>query len=305
MERFRAVAVGNFDGVHRGHQLLLEELKLKADEHGLRPCVVTFTTHPLMLIAPDRAPRMLQSPDSRRSMLEHFGVEVVELPFSDTLRRLSAADFLKMLARRYDARLLMLGHDNRFGYNSHTEHVSHDVLLERYRGYGRECGLEVLAAPCLEGISSSAIRHAIAEGRVEKAAEMLGRPYEFTSTVVHGRQLGRTIGFPTANLDIAAAQTMLPSDGVYAARAITASGHRYAAMVNIGHRPTVDAHGAPQSMEAYLHGFSGNLYGEKLRLQFMRKLREEKKFDSVEELRNRLQADLNMLLSSLGTASER
>lgn len=302
-----AIAVGNFDGVHRGHRLVLDRLRLLALQRGLEPAVVTFTSHPLQLVAPERAPRLLQTFDQRRAELERAGVRVIALDFTDELRHLSAREFLEMLRDRYGARLLLLGHDNRFGYRPDGDKYS--TLHPAAELYGSLCpDLEIVEAPRLEGISSSAVRRAVTAGDMERAAEMLGRPFSYTATVVHGRQLGRTIGFPTANLSVKA-DLLLPPAGVYFCRAtllpaeptppitsITLSSSSFRAMTNIGRRPTVDPADAPLSIETHLLDFpSRDIYGRSLRLEFLHRHRSERRFPDLAALRAQLTADLSAL----------
>ena len=259
----RAIAVGNFDGVHRGHRLVL--------------------------VAPERAPRLLQGFDERKILLEQAGMQVIALDFTDELRRLSAKEFLELLRDRFDARLLLLGHDNRFGYRAPGE--AYSTVHPAVELYGSLCpDLEVVEAPRLPGVSSSAVRKAIAAGDMERAAEMLGRPFAYTARVIGGKRLGRTIGFPTANLvadtqvsDVADAravrpcksQLLLPETGVYFCRAWLEDGAAWPAMVNIGCRPTVDGECAPISVEAHLDGFSGDLYDQQVKLEFLHRHRPE------------------------------
>lgn len=305
----RAIAVGNFDGVHRGHRLVLDELVRLARQRGLDPAVVTFTSHPLALVAPERAPRLLQGFDERKILLEQAGMQVIALDFTDELRRLSAKEFLELLRDRFDARLLLLGHDNRFGYRAPGE--AYSTVHPAVELYGSLCpDLEVVEAPRLPGVSSSAVRKAVAAGDMERAAEMLGRPFAYTARVIGGKRLGRTIGFPTANLvadtqvsDVADAravrpcksQLLLPETGVYFCRAWLEDGSAWPAMVNIGCRPTVDGECAPISVEAHLDGFSGDLYDQQVKLEFLHRHRPERRFPSLEALRVQLAADLTAL----------
>lgn len=304
----RGVAVGNFDGVHRGHRLLLEELKRCCAAATLRPAVVTFSTHPLALIAPERAPRLLQTSSERRGALHALGLEVIELPFTDELRHLSAHDFLQMLASRFHARLLLLGHDNRFGYcgskQNSAAYTASRPLAEEYAAMAAPMGMKVVAAPELPGISSSAIRKALGRGDVKGAAAMLGYPYHISAIVEHGQHLGRTLGFPTANM-ASKKEIQLPAAGVYAGCAILADGSRYPAMTNIGHRPTVAAPDAPLNIESHLDGFCGDLYGQTITVEFHSRLREECRFRNLPELRNQLEQDLAQLrcICSANTAT--
>lgn len=291
-----AVALGNFDGVHRGHRLLLDELKKVAQTKGLTPAAVTFTRHPLEVIAPERAPIMLQGVEERVAMLRALGLKVISLDFDSRLRRMSAFDFMLFLKKEYGMRLLLAGHDTRFGYRreqtcaSAVDTTPSVSPIEEYRHIGHEIGVSVLEASRLPGISSSAIRKAIAAGSITEATAMLGHPYEYTALVEHGRKLGRTIGFPTANLHVDLAH-LLPATGVYSATAITPQG-AFPALVNIGHRPTVDAVDSPISIETYLDNFSGDLYDRPITLRFHNRIRDERRFPSLHALRTQLQSDL-------------
>lgn len=279
----RAAVTGTFDGVHRGHAYLLSRLRTEAERRGLEPMALTFDRHPLTLIAPDSVPSALASTAERKRLIEAEGVEAVVIPFTEELRRLSACEFLELLRRNYDVSLFLLGFNNRIG----SDRVGADspALAE----LSRLSGVEILVAeedPDLT-VSSSAIRDAIAVGAVESAETMLGRPYAVEGPVVTGRQLGRTIGFPTANLCVDPAFA-LPAPGVYAGRIM---GRR--AVVNIGRRPTVEGRDdAPLSVEAFILDYSGNLYGRTLRLEFLRRLRGEKRFGSIEELKTAIAADV-------------
>lgn len=273
------VTVGTFDGVHRGHKIVLETLKDYALRNGLQPAVVTFDRHPLETVAPSRAPRLLQSVRERDDILKRYGVKVYEVEFTPEVSGLTAKEWMEKMARDYNAVAIVTGYDNRFGRDGHT--LSHEIFTAQ----AREIGLDVVAAPELPGICSSAIRKALGEGDIEAANEMLGRRYGIEGEVVKGRQLGRTIGVPTANLQVNP-RMMIPAPGVYAAEAAG-----YPAVVNIGHNPTV-GEGNPLTIEAHLIGFSGNLYGKTLRLEFLRKLREEKKFTSLDALKEQIRRDI-------------
>lgn len=278
----RAAVTGTFDGVHLGHRFLLEGLRSRAAERGLQPLALTFTDHPLALMAPDRVPAELTSGAKRRALLEAEGVEVEMLEFNEELRAMTAEEFLGMLNRRYGVELFLLGFNNRIG----SDRAGAEALAGRKIG-----GVEVVAA--LEHpdmvVSSSRIRGALAEGDVEAAARMLGRPYALDGTVVSGRQLGRTIGFPTANIE-PSPRAAIPAVGVYAGRML---GHK--AVVNVGRRPTVEGRNdAPLSIEAHLLDFSGDLYGRTVELEFTRRLRGEKKFASLEELKSAIRKDVEL-----------
>lgn len=279
-----AITVGTFDGVHRGHRKVVEFLTAQSAANGLRPIVITFEPHPLAVVAPTRAPKLLELPDEREENLRSLGVEVIVLEFNEDLRRLTVAEWMERLARDYNVRLLVAGYDNTFGSDGMS------MNLSDYSRIGENCGIKVVEAPVVDGVSSSAIRRALGAGDIDAATTMLGRPYSISGIVGHGRELGRQLGFPTANL-ISNPGILLPAPGVYAAEATTADGSRYRAVVNIGVSPTV-SEGLPLSIEAYLINYSGNLYGTDLRLDFLRRLRDEKKFGDISALKEGIAADV-------------
>lgn len=279
----KAAVVGSFDGVHRGHAFLLDTLKTEAAARGLKPLALTFSSHPLALIDPERAPTALSSAAEREHLLRSCGVEAEVLPFTPELRAMTAEEFLAMLRERYDVGLFLLGYNNCIG----SDRVGPDS--PRLAEISRRSGVEILAASAhpAEPISSSAIRAALAGGDVDRANALLGRPYDVEGTVVTGRQLGRTIGFPTANLQVDSGRA-LPAEGTYIGRML---GHR--AVVNIGRRPTVDRSAdAPLSVEAYILDFDEDLYGRRLKLEFLHRLRNERRFASVSELKGAIAADV-------------
>lgn len=285
-----AVTVGTFDGVHRGHQAVLGMLREESARLGLRPLVVTFDRHPLETVAPERAPGLIMEPDSRDALLCDLGVLVERVEFTEEVRRMTAAEWMRRLVDEYDARLLLLGYDNTFGSDGMV------MTPDDFRAEGRRIGLRVEVAPAVAGCSSSAVRMALAAGDTPLAASILGRPFSICGSVVRGRQLGRTIGMPTANIETAPRQ-LVPAPGVYAARAIvpgsgggTATGV-YDAVVNIGTSPTVTDCGVVR-VEAHLLGFSGDLYGRDICLEFGARVRDERKFDSLDALRVQIEADI-------------
>lgn len=279
----RAAVVGTFDGVHRGHQHLLAFLKQEAAMRGLQPLALTFDSHPLSLIDPANVPAELTTIKQREQLLRNQGVDVVILPFNNQLRQMTAQQFLLMLRNDYNVSLFVLGFNNRIG----SDRVS--ASSTRLQELAKAVGVEIiLANECSElQVSSSAIRQALTDGRILCANEMLGRNYAIEGEVVTGRQLGRTIGFPTANVQ-PGCNCALPAVGVYAGKAL---GH--CAVINIGRRPTVEVCcNAPLSVEVFLLDFDGNLYGKQLTVEFVKRLREEKKFSSLDELKEAIAADV-------------
>lgn len=279
-----AATVGTFDGVHRGHAEVLDTLGFEALIRGLQPIAVTFDRHPLSVIAPERAPGMLTARSERDLLIRSHRVTPVEIPFTPQLAAMTAAEWMKRLHDEYNTDLLVIGYDNTFGHDGRS--LSHADYLR----IGEKTGIEIIEAPCLPGISSSAIRRAIAGGSVDEAADMLGRPFALEGTVGTGQQVGRTIGFPTANV-VPEPEMAVPGGGVYAARAyIPGLKTPVAAMVNIGRRPTI-ADSLATTIEANLIDWSGDLYGQKLRLEFLQRLRDERRFDSLDSLAERLRQD--------------
>lgn len=278
-----AATVGTFDGFHRGHRVVVETLLAEARSRGMRPLALSFDRHPLLTIAPERAPLDLTTPAERRRLITAAGVDFTEIVFTREEAALTAREFIRGLRSRLDVRLIVIGYDNTFGSDGRR------LSADDYIHIGAREGVEVLVAPVLEGISSSAIRQALSEGDVRRAAAMLGRPYSVAGIVEHGQALGRRLGFPTANLSLPP-RTCLPADGVYAAVARTPQGE-YPAVVNVGRRPTVAAD-SPRRVEAHLIGFSGDLYGGEMELSFVERLRGERKFDSLETLTRAVHEDI-------------
>lgn len=289
----RIATVGVFDGVHRGHAFLLDTLAGLGGERGLTPTAFTFERHPAAVVAPDRVPASLCSLKSKIELIEARGVDCELLDFDTRLSRLDAAEFMALLRERYAVAALLMGYDNRIGHGR-------DRDIERLRRDGASAGVEVIECPRMPGgdISSSAIRRAIASGRMLQATEMLGRQYSITGRVGHGMHQGTGIGFPTANLVPADKDQLVPADGVYACRAMTSDRHLWPAMVNIGIRPTTDD-GRGRTIEAHLIGFEGNLYDHTLELRFAQRIRDERRFDSLEALGETLSADRRQTLSIL------
>lgn len=278
-----AAAVGMFDGVHRGHQALAAHVRQAAAERGLQPAFFTFDRHPLQTVAPERAPRLLSTPDQRRRWLEP-GLTVT-LPFDEAMRRMTAEEFMRMLRDDYGTRLIAIGFNHRFGSDRLPD-------FENYRRVAHSLGIEaILVREEGEGISSSGIRQALADGDIECANEMLGRPFALAGTVAHGQALGRSIGFPTANITPAQSAQLIPREGVYAGRLL---GHP--ALVNIGHRPTVGDDGH-LSIEAHVIDYDGDLYGCPVELELTRRIRDERKFPSLDALRAQIALDKAALLS--------
>lgn len=274
IEQPLALTIGFFDGVHLGHRYLVSELSDCAKKRVLATAVLTFRTHPRQVLHSDYIPSLLTTTDEKIVLLEETGVDYVVLTeFTQELSLLSAQEFMRLLHDKLNVRCLMIGYDHRFGHNRSEK-------FEDYVEFGKEIGIEVIqSSPLVIGglnVSSSAVRKTISEGDVAKAARLLGREYSLTGTVVKGFQVGRTIGYPTANIAYDDCR-LLPKDGVYAAR-VTVDSHVYDAMLYIGSRPTVNT--GKISVEAYLFDFSDDIYNKEVNVNFVERIRESKiRFD--------------------------
>ncbi|MDE7402265.1 MAG: riboflavin biosynthesis protein RibF [Muribaculaceae bacterium] len=277
------VTVGTFDGVHRGHRAVLDEVRSIAEAEDLTPLAITFDRHPLEVIAPHRAPDMLTTIAERNERIQNAGVKPVIVSFTQDLRNTTAAGWMRRLHDDYGARVLVLGYDNTFGCDGLN------LSTADYQAIGRNYGIRVLTAPRLPGCSSSAARKAVADGRMEDAREILGYDYQIEGPVVHGHEIGRTIGIPTANISVEPG-VGLPAQGVYAADC-RVGGRTLRAVVNVGPRPTVSSSGK-WTVEAHLIGFTGELYGEKVRVHFLKRLRDTRKFPDLNALRKQIESDI-------------
>ena len=274
-------ALGYFDGVHVGHQALLSACRRLAEQTGCRTGVVTFDGHPDTLVF-GKTPRLINTSEDRFRLLKAFGMDtVVTLPFDRHMMQMPWQDFYRMLKEEYHAGGLVCGHDFRFGIGGEG---SGEKLLQVCREDGLQC--EVVPKQTLDGItvSSTYIRTLLESGDMERANRFLGHPQVLTGNVVTGRQLGRTIGIPTANLRLPEGLVEVRR-GVYACLAL-AEGKVYPAVTNVGIRPTVG--GTHVTVEPWILDFSGDLYGRPVTLEFFRFLRPEKKFDSLEELQTEI-----------------
>ena len=290
-----ALAIGNFDGVHLGHQALVRATVEQARRQAGTAMVLTFDPHPVRVLAPERAPRALMTLEQRAELLSALGIEVVAvLGFDADVAALDPEQFVRaILVRTLEARSVVVGERFRFG-RGRAGDVS---LLARL---GDECGFNVRAHPVVveegEPVSSSRIRELLALGDVQGAARLLGRAFFVDGTVVRGDGRGRLIGIPTANLETR--NETLPAPGVYAGFAhIASGGERWPAVVNLGERPTFAGSGL--RLEAHLLDYDGELYGRELRLEFTRRLRDERRFGSAAELVEQIRRDVADARASL------
>jgi riboflavin kinase/FMN adenylyltransferase len=283
-----ALAIGNFDGVHLGHQALVRAAVQDARTRAGCTMVLTFDPHPVRVLAPERAPRALLTLEQRAELLGGLGVDTVAvLGFDATVAALAPEAFVReILVRGLQAKSVVVGERFRFGRGR----AGDVALLQRL---GEECGFRLLALPVLlqDGapVSSSRIRDVLLAGDVQAAARLLGRPFFVDGTVVKGDGRGRQIGIPTANLETP--NECLPAPGVYAGFAhVAKGGARWASAINLGLRPTFAGSGL--RLEAHLLGFEGELHGKELRLEFVRRLREERRFPSAAALVEQIRRDV-------------
>ena len=286
--------VGFFDGVHRGHRFLIENLKAKAAASGLKSLVVTFAIHPRKVLQSDFQPLLLSSLHEKLEQLSSTGVDAcVLLEFSPEMAQLTAQQFLKtVLFDRYQVRALLVGHDHRFGRNRAEG-------FDDYVRYGGQMGMKVIQAERFyttefPHISSSDVRKALQEGDVQKAANILTYPYGFGGHVVNGFRVGRKIGFPTANIKPDEPDKLIPALGVYEVL-VNIDNERHRGMMNIGHRPTLE-NGENISLEVHIFNFNRDIYNTRVEVSFVRRIRSEKKFSSVDELITQLETDKSNIL---------
>lgn len=282
----RIATIGFFDGVHKGHCYLFEHLQSIAKERGLEPLIVTFAEHPRTALQADYMPRLLTTPDERKELLRHYG-KIVFLPFAD-IQPLTAAEFMNRLHEEYQVSVLLMGYDHRFG----SDRLKHP---QEYRHIGEQCGIEVLTmSEFTDGewhVSSTEIRSALEMGNIAMANELLGRPYNLSGTVVHGNGIGRSIGFPTANIQPDSTEKIIPKSGVYE---VEVQGLEVMGICNIGTNPTVG--NTHRTIEVFIPSFEGDLYGQHMDISFTRFIREEKHFDSLSELREQIATDVGSSL---------
>lgn len=302
-----AATIGFFDGVHRGHRFLISHLKEVAEQRGQQSMVITFERHPRQVVNADWQPQLLTSLAERTRLLAKTGIDMlVVLRFDAAMAQLSARQFMQLLHDDLQVATLLTGYDNRFGHDR-TETFSD------YERYGRQMGIEVLAGtPCdvaQKPVSSSRIRRLIGEGDMLQAADCLGRCYTVSGRVVHGEQIGRTLGFPTANLQIDDPCRLVPAPGVYAVgisigaedrqtvteqqsvigqRSVTEQ-QSFGGMMNIGTRPTFDGHRT--TLEVNIFDFNDDIYDRRLTVSFLERLRSEQHFSSPEALTEQMRRD--------------
>ena len=290
------VATGFFDGVHVGHRLVIEQLVQAAAVRGDESMVVTFWPHPRNVLQKEaRSLRLLTTLQEKKDILLGMGVDRVEVvPFTKDFSSMTTREYLDMLKKEYGMRTVLIGYDNRMGCDAEG--------ADQVARIAMSLGLEVLRedmVPSQKGyaISSTKIRQRLEEGAVEEASQMLGYDYSLQGVVVAGNRLGRTIGFPTANMQLYEPLKLLPGNGVYFVRVETL-GRNFYGMCNIGCRPTVSS-GASRTIETNIFGFDEDIYGLDIKLSFISKIRDEVRFDSLEDLKMQLEQDRDSCLSNV------
>ena len=286
--------IGFFDGVHSGHRYLIRQVKEIATAKGLRSAIVTFPIHPRKVMAAEYRPELLTTPDEKIGLLSEINIDYcLMLDFTPDISRLTAQDFMALLKERYQVKCLVIGYDHRFGHNRSEG-------FEDYVCYGKAIGIEVIQAHASTNsitigtdlnvpISSSLIRKLLHEGEAEVAARCLGYEYFLDGTVVGGYQVGRKIGFPTANLSVDDPDKLIPADGVYAVW-VTFDKKTYMGMLNIGVRPTID-NGTNRTIEVHILHFHSDIYDKFIRLTFVKRTRPELKYSNIDDLIAQLRKD--------------
>ncbi|TDE31363.1 bifunctional riboflavin kinase/FAD synthetase [Flavobacterium ranwuense] len=289
------LTLGTFDGVHIGHKKILKKITQNTENEKYESLVLTFFPHPRMVLQEHSDIKLLNTIDEKIDLLEKIGIEnLVIHPFDEAFSRLTAEEFVStILVDRFHIQKIIIGHDHRFGRNR-TANI--DDLI----AYGKEYGFEVEQISVQEindiSVSSTKIRNALLEGDMALANGYLGYDYFLTGSIVKGKQLGRTIGFPTANLKIEENYKLIPQNGVYIVKSII-DGQTVFGMMNIGFNPTVD--GQKQTIEIHYFDFNTDLYNQKISVSILQRIRSEQKFESVDLLKEQLEKDKKTALAYL------
>lgn len=283
------LTVGTFDGVHAGHRAIIDRVADKARERNARSMIVTFDPHPRDIINPGESGiKLLTTLQERCEILEELGIDIMlVIPFDRDFSLLSSEEFIRdIIHKKIGVRYFIIGYDHHFGRNR-------EGTIETIKRLGKELNFEASVVSKREvgekTVSSTAIRNCISEeGDVKQAAEFLQRPYRLNGTVVHGDKRGKKIGYPTANIKPEHVKKIIPQDGVYAVK-IRIEDRWYDGMMNIGRRPTFE--GETQTMEVHIFNFSQEIYGMEVQVRFYERIRNEKNFDGIDELKKQLKKD--------------
>ena len=281
------LTIGTFDGVHLGHQKIIERVVATARQEGLLATIFTFFPHPRMVVQHDKSLKLIHTLEEKKQLLQQLGVDLLVVqPFNEAFAQLTAEEFVStILVQHLNVKKVIIGYDHRFGRNR-TANINDMRLFGEKYGFAVE---EISVQEVDEvSVSSTKIREALNKGDVTTAEHYLGTPYSLTGTVVHGLKLGRTLGYPTANIQVTEDYKLIPKDGVYAVYSYIGAQKVYG-MMSIGKNPTIEGKGA--SIEVYFFDFNGDLYDRELTIYFVKYLREERKFSSVALLKKQLQDD--------------
>jgi riboflavin kinase/FMN adenylyltransferase len=281
------ITIGTFDGVHIGHRKIIDRVVRDAAEKGLESIILTFFPHPRIVLHGADGIKLLNTVDEKTMLLEKTGLQnLIIHPFDEAFANLTAKQFVEdILVKQLNIAKIIIGHDHRFGKNR-------DAGIDDLIGFGHEFGFEVEQIPAQEiddvSVSSTKIRNALSEGKIDLANDYLGYDYFLTGTVVKGRQLGRTIGFPTANIQIGESYKLIPKNGIYIAQSVI-DGKIVRGMLSIGTNPTVG--GQDLSIEVYYLGFDADLYGKTIAVSMLHFIRDEENFASIDELKAAISND--------------
>lgn len=281
------LTIGTFDGVHFGHQKILRNLVVEAKKQNLCAIVLTFFPHPRMVLQKETQLKMIDTLEEKTKLLEQLGVEVLIVqPFTMEFSRMTAIEYTRdILVNGIRISKLIIGYDHRFGRNR-------EATVEDLKQFGMDYNFTVEEIPAQDiesiAVSSTKVRNAIDSGEIKKANQYLGRPFSLNGAIVEGDKIGREMGYPTANLEIEEEYKLKPQNGVYLVQTSLVD-KKYFGMMNVGKRPTV--YGKKTRIETYFFDFIGDLYGKKLRIELLEKIRDEQKFDSLDALRNQLNSD--------------
>ncbi len=282
------MTIGSYDGVHRGHQRILARMKQIAKEINGETIVVTFDPHPRQILQPDNdSLRLLSLTNEKSKLLAHFGIDnVVVVPFSKAFSEMAAEDYVRQfLIESFEPHTIVIGYDHRYGHGR-----SGGIELLRDMQAELKYQVEEISAQEVNEIkvSSTKVRNALFESRVREAAELLGHPFSLRGEVVHGQKIGAKIGYPTANLEVTNGVKLIPADGIYAVR-VTHQDQQLGGMLYIGNRPTLN--GVTRTIEVNIFDYQAALYGDVLILDFIKHIREDVRFDSLEALQAQLALD--------------
>ena len=281
------ITIGTFDGVHLGHQKIINKVVESARRENLLATIFTFFPHPRMIVQHDNSLKLIHTLSEKKKALKALGVDLLIVqPFNEKFANLTAEDFVhKLLVERLNAKKVIIGYDHRFGKGRTAD-------IKDMERFGEQYGFAVEEIPVEEinevSVSSTAIRNALLSGKMDIAERYLAAPYSLTGTVVHGMKLGRSIGYPTANIVVDDKYKLIPKDGVYAVYSLINQQKVYG-MMSIGKNPTIEGKGS--SIEVHFFDFNSDIYDQQITIYFIKYLREEQKFDSIELLKQQIAND--------------